>query len=101
MKRVKFKIILVLLLSFSFLVAHDYVVQDKNYDTNYEICCSKHTSTNIGATFQIHDNIHTILSVPIISELKIVFISKKKELFFFRDSLASISKLVLQRPPIN
>lgn len=101
MKRVKFKIVLALLLSFSFLVLHDYVVQDKNYDAKYEICCSKHTSANIGATFQIHDNIHTILSVPIINELKIVFISKKKELFFFKESLVSISKLVLQRPPIN
>ena len=101
MKRIKFKTILVQLLSFSFLILHDYVVQDKNYDAKYEICCSKHISANVGTTFQLHDNIHTILSVPFINELKIVFISKKKELFFFKDSLISISKLVLQRPPIN
>lgn len=101
MKRIKFKTILVLLLSFSFLILHDYIVQDKNYDAKYEICCSKHISANVGTTFQLHDNIHTILSVPFINELKIVFISKKKELFFFKDSLISISNLVLQRPPIN
>ena len=101
MKRVKFKIVLALLFSFCFLVVHDYVVQDKNYDAKYEICCSKHISANIGTTFQIHDNIHTILSVPFMNELKMVFISKKKELFFFKDSLISISRLVLQRPPIN
>lgn len=80
---------------------HDYVVQNKSYGAEHRLCYSQHISAKADMASQIHDSVHTILSIPFINELKIVFISKKKELFSTKDSLVSITKLVLQRPPIN
>lgn len=54
----------VLLAAFGFFVVHDYVIENVDADTQYELCYAQESCSAMDLPTQIHDHIHVLLSMP-------------------------------------
>lgn len=64
MKTLRHVLLSVLLSAFGFFVVHDYVIADVDTDTQYELCKIDSENRVLDLPSQIHEHIHTLLSVP-------------------------------------
>ena len=63
MKKIKRYIHSVLLLTFAFFTVHDYIIVAFDADTQYELCYAQRDSTVVDISSQIHQDIHTLMSM--------------------------------------
>ena len=99
-----------LLFSFSLLALHDYIVEylDSNTQANifkYKFCNSLDELDELDElnelVLHVHDNIHTLLSVPISETVNIFFISAYLKTQDPLINFTSQVNKVPQRPPLS
>ncbi len=63
MKKIKTYILSVLLFTFAFFTVHDYIIVAFDADTQYELCYAQTDNTVVDISSQIHQDIHTLMSM--------------------------------------
>ncbi len=100
MKKIKRYILSGLLLTFAFFTVHDYIIVAFDADTQYELCYAQIDSTVVDLSSQIHQDIHTLMSMLESTTLSLNVFSTT--LCFFEQYIQPYSTInpVPQRPPL-
>jgi hypothetical protein len=100
MKKIRLSVLSLLLFTFSFFAIHDYVMDNVDADTRYELCYMQCDYAVVDLPSQIHDHIHISMAVPDIeASLFPSFLSSARPLYLpalFDSNILS----TLQRPPL-
>ncbi len=99
MKNFKNKILSVLLLSFSILIVHDYIIVDTN--TNYESSYVESSQKTVDSISLVHSQIHLSMDMPLVEIVYIDAPSYSKKIFDYKIGSTSYIHSVLQRPPLS
>jgi len=59
----------VLLLVFTFFIIHDYVIEEFDTDTQYELCYAQNSDITLDTQTQIHQFIHNMLDAPLLESM--------------------------------
>ncbi len=90
----------VLLFVFTFFIFHDYVMEDVDADTQYELYYAQCDKIVLDLPSQIHAQIHILLDVPNIELSLSTAILPSSIPFYIQPILDSNTLSVLQRPPL-
>lgn len=66
MKKYQKAIFSVLLFAFTFFIFHDYVIEEFDTDTQYELCYAQNSDITLDKQTQIHHYIHIMLDAPLL-----------------------------------
>lgn len=99
MKKFKNKILSVLLLSFSILIIHDYVIVDTN--TKHESSYVESNQKTGDSTSLVHSQIHLSMDMPLVETIYISAPLHSKKIFDYQIGNTSYIHSVLQRPPLS
>lgn len=106
MKRYKNKLISVLLLAFTFLLVHDYVIHSISQDMKHSVYVSQNqtldSSQNIDKDIcsDIHDNIHTMFEIKLEEYALVYLISSTNKPNIAEATSTSYISLVPNKPPV-
>ncbi|WP_297441298.1 hypothetical protein [Sulfurimonas sp.] len=71
MRKYKKYLLIILLFTFTFFTFHDYVIEEFDTDTQYELCFSQNKNIAIDTQTQIHQYIHNIILDVLTPDTKI------------------------------
>jgi len=106
MNKIKKTILSVLLLSFAFLIIHDYVmadIQESAYQTlSIEKKCqvSKQAAEKLCGVSHLHESIHAMIAMDTQNTLEASLILNNK-LSYTKLGFSSYDNFVLERPPLS
>ena len=94
-------ILSVLLLTFAFILVHDYLMVDKQMSGGYDISYLQCEDTPLELTLNLHDSIHSLLFEPTIKSGTLAIKPPYQKQFELQDIFISFVASVPQRPPLS
>ena len=99
MNKIKKIVLSVLLLTFTFITVHDYVVVNQN--TAQMLVSNECDNTLVDVASHVHDSIHTLLSHITQNTNSITLVSQYQKQPEIKDFFVSQIVSVPQRPPLS
>ena len=100
MKKIKKIVLSVLLLAFTFILLHDYVILDAQSSCSYELVHLECENNSVDLTSHIHDSIHSLVLDPLVQIVSIALLSPYQQQFEVRNFFISHINSVPHRPPL-
>lgn len=101
MKKLQKIILSVLLLTFAFIIVHDYVILGANQNIKHEISHIDCDTSLVDATSNLHESVHNLLFEVLVLSENSSIISPYQKQIQQRDLFISQIGSVLQRPPLS